>query len=125
MSADGRDGNAVAPRLLCWAARIAGVAAIGFISLFALDVLQPGAPLGPMLVAFAIQLMPSVFLAGVLIVAWFWPLTGGLAFLAVALLPFLLLSNAAMVNALLAAPFAIAGALFLACFVTAHRRHSA
>ena len=86
--------------ILCWAARIAGIAAIAFISSFAFDVYEPGAPLKPMLVAVTIHLMPSVFLAGVLLVAWFWPRVGGLLFLAVALLPFLLLANGVWVNAL-------------------------
>jgi len=113
------------PRLLCWLARAAGLASIAFISLFALDVFQPGAPLGPALVAFAIHLMPSIFLAGVLLVAWFWPLVGGAMFLGVALVPLLLLSNALWVNAMLAAPFALTGGLFLVCGIAWRRRRLA
>ncbi len=109
------------PRLLCRAARIVGVASIAFLSLFALDVFQPGVPLERTLIGLAIHLIPSLVLVGILVIGWHWPLIGGLLFLAVAALPFLLLSNTPSVNGMLAAPFALTGVLFIACFVTSLR----
>jgi hypothetical protein len=113
------------PRLLCRAARIVGIGAIAFLSLFALDVFQPGAPPGPALIGLAIHLIPSIVLVGILVVAWHWPLIGGLLFLAVAFLPFLLLSNTPSVNGMLAAPFALTGMLFIASAIVWGRRSPA
>ncbi len=121
MAAGRPHGDATPPRLLCWSARLVAIAAIGFVSLFALDVFQPGVTLAAALIGLAIHLIPSVVLVGVLAVAWRWPLIGGLLFLAVALAPFVLLSNTPAVNAVLAAPFALAGFLFLVSAFMAQR----
>jgi hypothetical protein len=109
-------------RALCWLARLTAIAAIGFISLFSLDVFQPGVPLAEALSALAIHLLPSAALVVVLVIAWRRPLIGGIGFLLVAALPFRLLANPLSVNLLLAAPFLVAGLLFLACFLTSRHR---
>ena len=101
-------------RVLNISARIVAIAGIGFISLFALDVFSIDAP--PMQIAFGllIHLLPSVVLAAVLLLGWRWPLAGGALYLVAATLPALFLSNPLWVNAMLAAPFAVAGILFIA-----------
>ena len=106
---------------LCWSARLVALAAIAFISLFALDVLEPGAPPATVLIGLAVHLVPSAVLVAFLVVAWRWPLAGGVLFLAVSVLPVLILANTPAVNAILAMPFALAGLLFLACAFTAAR----
>jgi len=109
--------SARATSAICWVARIAGIAAIGFLSLFALDVFEPGAPLTPALLSLVIHLIPSLILVAILVAAWRWPLPGGVLLVAVATMPFVLLSNPLWVNAMLAAPFALTGVLFVACHV--------
>ena len=108
-------------RTLCWLARLTAIAAIVFISLFALDVFQPGVPVAAMLPALVLHLAPSAALVVVLAIAWPRPLIGGILFLLVAALPFLLLHNPPATNLVLAAPFLVAGLLFLACFLAAPR----
>ena len=111
-------------RPICWLARLLGIAAIGFISSFALDVFQPGVPVAAVLPALAIHLIPSVALVIVLAIAWLRPLIGGILFLVVAALPFIVLHNPLPTDLLLSAPFSATGLLFLACFVTSGRRTS-
>lgn len=108
-------------RVLCRLARLVGIAAVGFIALFALDVFQPGVSLADVLPSLAIHLLPSAVLVVVLAIAWVRPLAGGILFLLVAALPFLLLHNPPRTNLLLSAPFLLTGLLFLACFLASHR----
>ena len=72
-------------KLLFWSPRLAGVAIIFFISLFALDVFAPGYSLGEMLLGFLMHMLPSIALAVVLAFAWRWEWVGFAAFLAAAL----------------------------------------
>ena len=61
------------PRLasmIRWAARILGILAIAFISLFALDTFAEGAGLGQKIVAFLLHMIASFVLIIVLIMAW-------------------------------------------------------
>lgn len=100
-------------RILTFIARVIALGGIGFISIFALDVFTPGAPVATVLLALFMHLLPSLALLGILALAWRWPLPGGLLFLVVAAAFMLLLNNPFWVNAMLAGPFAIAGLLFL------------
>ncbi len=101
--------------LLYWAPRIVGILAILFISVFALDVFEEGAPLtAAVFLGLAIHLIPSFVLAALFAVAWRYELVGGLLFVAVSLAPFFLLSNQVWVNAMLCAPFLLTGLLFVA-----------
>lgn len=101
-------------RNLTIAARVLAVAAIAFIASFALDSFGPGRPLPQAVVAFIVHLVPAYVLVGILILAWIWPMAGGVLFLVVSIVPFLLLDgNPLWVNALLGVPFALVGALFL------------
>lgn len=97
-----------------WAPRVVGILSILFISIFALDVFASGTPLSQMLLGLLIHLLPSFVLAGFLALAWRFELQGGIAFIVISSMPFILLSNPAWVNALLAAPFLLTGVLFAA-----------
>jgi hypothetical protein len=100
-------------RVFYWAPRLVALAGIAFISLFALDAFGPGVSLADALLGFAIHMIPSAVLAVLLAVAWRFELVGGLAFLAISIVPFVGLSNPVWVNAILAAPFFLSGLLFV------------
>ena len=109
-------------RLATIIARVLGVLAILFISSFALDVFVPGRPLPQALLGFLIHLIPSYVLTAFLIVAWRLPLVGGILFLVVSTVPFMMLDrNPLWVNALLAGPFVLTGALFVAADLAGRR----
>ena len=101
-------------RPVSWAARLLAIAAIAFLSLFALDAPAPGAPWRENAVALAVHLLPSLVLIAILVTAWRTEWLGGLLFLAAGLSPFVLLANPAWVNLMLGGPFLLAGLLFLA-----------
>jgi hypothetical protein len=105
-------------RILTIAARTVAILGIGFLSLFALDVFGTGAPPLEIAIGLVMHLMPNFILIAVLAVAWRWPLAGGIIYLGFAVVPFVLLSNPVWVNAILAGPFALAGALFVAAAMT-------
>ena len=67
---------------LFWAPRIMAILFAIFISLFALDAFGQGYPWVEELVAFLIHLIPTYGVIAVLLVAWKWPLPGGLGFIA-------------------------------------------
>jgi len=72
-------GAAVGPRLaggLYWCPRCGGILIVAFMSLFALDVFEPGQPLGQMLLAFLMHMLPMLALGAVLALAWHWPYIG-------------------------------------------------
>jgi hypothetical protein len=94
--------------------RLLGIAAILFISLFALDAFAGDAPLPAQLQAFAMHLLPSLVPLLLLVIAWRWEMVGGALYVLASALPFLLLRNPAGVNAMLAAPFVLTGIVFIA-----------
>lgn len=63
-----------------WIPRALAILFILFISLFALDAFEEGLSLGEQLLGFVIHLLPSFILLGLLLVAWRFPLVGGLLF---------------------------------------------
>lgn len=109
-------------RTVSIAARVVAALGIGFLSLFALDVFEPGAPPLQIATALLMHLLPSFVLIGVLAIAVKWPLAGGLLYLGLAAAAFVLLSNPFWVNAMLAGPFIVAGVLFVAAAVTHDKR---
>ena len=101
-------------RYLIIAGQVVAGLSILFIGSFALDVFWAESPWWQNLLGFAIHSLPTLVLIALLALSWRWPLVSGALFLVVALAPFVLLSNALWVNALLAAPAALAGALLVA-----------
>lgn len=97
-----------------WLARLIGIAAILFISMFALDVFEPDKPLSETAIALFIHLIPSYVLAAALAFAWRFEFAGGILFLLIGTLPYAFLRNPAWANAILSAPFLLTGLLFLA-----------
>lgn len=84
--------NSRLAKWLYWGPRISCIVFVSFMSLFALDVFEAGVPLGEMLLAFLMHMLPMIALAAVLAVAWCWPWVGatlfGLAGLAFSLMFF-------------------------------------
>ncbi len=100
-------------RYLIIAARMFGIFAIGFISLFALDALPDDGFEPVMLIGLVIHLVPSFVLLALLALAWKFPAPGGIIFLLISAAPFVFLSNPFATNVMLAGPFFLTGALFL------------
>ena len=107
-----------------WAARILGILAIAFISLFALDVFSEGAGLGQKIAAFLLHMIPSFVLIIVLIIAWKHELVGGIliALIGLAASAFVYSLNAGRSHsasiglraaAMIGAPFVVVGLLFI------------
>lgn len=104
-------------KLLRWAARIIAIAAILFISIFALDAFEPGKPWHEIVVALFMHLLPGFVLIAFLAAAWRVEWLGGALFIAAGLSPFFLLDNPKWVNLMLGGPFLLAGLLFVASHV--------
>jgi peptidoglycan/LPS O-acetylase OafA/YrhL len=108
-----------------WAPRILGLAAIAFISMFALDSFEAGLPLTTQLLHFAQHLIPSFLLLALLALAWKWEKVGGIAFIGIGLtfspLVYMLnhgrnhfsVAQSLLVVLIITVPFIITGALFL------------
>lgn len=67
--------------MLTWIPRILAILFIGFISIFAFDVLEEGYAFWETALALLMHLIPSFVLIGTTILAWKKPLIGGIAFL--------------------------------------------
>ncbi len=109
---------------LHWLPRILGIAAILFVSMFALDSFGPGLPLSKQIGNFLIHLIPSYVLLLALVIAWKWELVGGSLFvlLGLGLAPFIFRHNYQMnhsvwvtlfVLLIINAPFVLVGGLFI------------
>lgn len=68
-------------KVIYWSPRVAGILIILFVSLFALDVFEEGRPLGEMLLAFLMHMLPSLIMALLLAIAWRWEWVGFAGFL--------------------------------------------
>lgn len=112
-------------KILHWTPRIICIAAIIFISLFALDAFNPALTFWQQVAAFLIHLTPSFVLLALLIIAWRWELAGGLIFAvaALAFCPFIYLHNYQMNHSvwlslkivlIINLPFLVVGLLFIA-----------
>lgn len=111
-------------RIIHWLPRILCILAILFVSMFALDAFQPGAPLWQQIGGFFMHLIPSFALILFLIVAWKWELIGGGMFviLGLGLLPFIYMTNYHMNHSVwmsvgivlvINLPFIVVGILFI------------
>lgn len=111
-------------KIFYWLPRILCIAAILFISLFALDAFSPGLTIWQQIGAFLIHLIPSFTLLVLLAIAWKWEYLGGIIFmiLGIGFTPFIFLHNFRMNNSvwmslgiimLITIPFVLVGILFL------------
>ena len=107
-----------------WVPRFLCIAAILFVSMFALDAFEPGMPLWQQVGGFFMHLIPSFVLILFLIVAWKWELIGGIMFVIIGLglLPFIYMMNYQMnhsvwmslgVILVINVPFIVVGLLFI------------
>ncbi len=107
-----------------WIPRILCVAAIFFISLFALDAFEQGLTIWQQFGAFIIHLIPSFILVALLILAWKWELIGGIIFILIGLgfSPFIYNHNYAVNHSvwisisiilMITFPFVVVGILFI------------
>jgi len=101
--------------VLNWIARILGILFAIFISLFALDVFEPGVPFGRILIALFMHLVPTYIILILLWTAWKRPLIGGLLFiLAGAAYPIMVRGEDLIAFLLIGGIPALIGVLFLA-----------
>jgi hypothetical protein len=112
-------------KLFYWLPRLLCIAAILFISIFALDSFEKELSIGVQLAHFLKHLIPSFILTAFLIVAWKWEMIGGMIFTLVGLImsPFVFQLNhirngfsiAQSLNVVLiiTVPFILVGILFL------------
>ncbi|MBN1117638.1 MAG: hypothetical protein JXA77_10555 [Bacteroidales bacterium] len=107
-----------------WTPRIISVLAIIFVSLFALDAFHADTPVWRQVADFFIHLIPSFILIGLLILAWRWPLLGGviIALIGLVFSPIIFIHNYNMnhsigmslsVILMITFPFILAGILFI------------
>ena len=78
-----KEKPSVRPPLVIRIARIAAIAYALFLSIFALDVFEPGLPIGQVLAALGIHLLPTLAILLFLWIAWKAPLIGGPLFIIV------------------------------------------
>lgn len=112
-------------KILHWLPRIICILAILFISMFSLDAFTPGLTIWQQLGGFLIHNIPSFVILGILIIAWKWEFTGGITFIILGLVFYLLVFllnhyrnqfsvGRSLVNAaMIAVPIIIVGILFV------------
>ena len=108
-----------------WLPRAICIAAILFVSMFALDSFAPGLTFWQQIVGFLIHLIPSYVLIALLVVAWKWEYIGGILYIVMGLIFSLwvfdinysrnqfAMSQSLFNAAIIAFPFVIAGFLFI------------
>jgi hypothetical protein len=74
--------HTVRRRAILWVPRILALAFILFISIFALDVFDSSYTPSELAFALVVHLLPSLMLITALVIAWLFPATGGIFFLA-------------------------------------------
>jgi hypothetical protein len=73
-------------RFVHWAPRIASIVFVLFLTLFSLDVFEPGRSAAEMLVGFLVHNIPVFVLVAVTAIAWKRPLIGGISFVCAGIL---------------------------------------
>lgn len=99
-------------RLIRIAPRLLAIAAILFVSAFALDAFTPEKPWLEAASEFAIHLLPSTVLLGVLLIAWRFERLGGALFILVSIAPLFLLSGMLVSKLIIGGPFLAVGLMF-------------
>jgi Na+/phosphate symporter len=112
-------------KLLYWLPRIICIAAILFVSMFALDAFRPGATVWQQIGDFIMHLIPSFILAVILAIAWKRELAGGILFTAIGVImtPFIFnlnhnqnqfsIGESINVVLMISFPFVVVGVLFI------------
>ncbi|MFH0867098.1 MAG: hypothetical protein V1904_12955 [Bacteroidota bacterium] len=103
-------------KILFWTPRIICILAITFVMLFSFDVFEPKYTFGEQMLAFLMHNIPTLILIAFLVVAWKWELAGGIIFILISLFSIIRFTGFFTQNfgiIILAAPFLIAGVLFL------------
>jgi hypothetical protein len=72
--------NKTVKKLLYWTPRMVTLLFAGFVSIFALDIFGMGLPLGKMMFALAMHLIPTALILLSLLIAWRWEWVGTLLF---------------------------------------------
>lgn len=107
-----------------WTPRVLGILGILLISMFAFDAFCPQLTFWQQIAGFLIHLIPSLVLTGILILAWYFELAGGIIFAVIGLgtLPWIFVLNYGMngsiwttlgVVSLINLPFIVTGFLFI------------
>jgi len=111
-----------------WLPRVICIAAILFVSMFALDSFGPGLTIWQQIGGFLIHLIPSYVLIALLLVAWKWEYVGGILYIVLGLMFSVFIFNINFVRnqfsfgqslfnaAIIAFPFVIAGFLFIVSY---------
>ena len=108
-------------KFIYWSPRILWLAFAIFISLFALDVFEPGIPFWRALGGFFIHLIPTYILLIVLLLAWRWECIGAVSALVLALLYIFVMSHGQLhwsEYLAIVLPLLIIGALFLVGWIS-------
>ena len=104
-------------KFILWAPRVLGILFILFISIFALDAFEEGMPLWKQIVGFLIHLVPTCILIALLLVAWKFPLVGGLLFIGIGIFYILIFWTRdfdPLAYLVISGPAFLTGALFIA-----------
>lgn len=98
---------------LLWTPRMLGIGLCLFLSLFALDVFEPGVPLSQALLAFAIHVAPVAGMLVMVLLSWRWEWIGGVAFTGLAVLYAILAREHIVWVLQISGPLLLVGLLFL------------
>ena len=71
---------------LFWLPRILSMVFISFLTMFSLDVFEPGLSFREILLGLIMHNIPSIIMILVLVIAWKWDLVGAISYFAVALI---------------------------------------
>ena len=108
-------------RIVLWAPRLLGVLYAAFISVFALDVFEKGRPVGEMLIALAIHLIPTALVLLILAAAWKWPWVGTAGYASLAAVYSVWAWRHPLWIALIGGPLLLIAALFWASHIMLRR----
>jgi len=111
-------------KIIFWLPRLLCIAAILFVSMFALDAFEPGMPLEQQLLNFLMHLIPSFVLLLLFWLAWERPYVGGIIFAIIGIVtsPFVYIMNynrthsvwiSLSVILMITLPFIVIGGLFI------------
>jgi len=111
-------------KIILWLPRLLCIAAILFVSMFALDAFEPGMPIGQQLLNFMIHLIPSFVLLLFFWFSWKWPYVGGIIFSIIGIVtsPFVYRMNynrthsvgiSLLIILMITVPFIVIGVLYI------------